>query len=95
MDALITFFANNGTKLLAFLVGTLGIIANTSDIVPQAQLKYYLLAIAVLTYWRGMGNTQAIATAVVQQHADAIATSVATGSPPALAPAGQLQGITK
>lgn len=90
MNAIWTYIQNNGTKILSYLVGTLGIIANTSNVIPQAQLKYWLLVIAVLTYWRGQGNTQAIATAVVAQHLDAIKAAAATGTPPVLAPAGQL-----
>lgn len=73
MSAIWTYLQNNGTKILSYLVGTLGIVANTSDIIPQAQLKYWILAIAVLTYWRGTGNTQAIANAVVQKHMETIA----------------------
>jgi hypothetical protein len=90
MNAIWLYLQNNGTKLLGGLVGTLGIVANTSDIIPQAQLKYWLLVIAVLTYWRGMANTQAIATAVTQQHADAITKASATGTTAVMAPAGQL-----
>lgn len=69
---------NNGTKILSYLVGTLGIIASTSDIIPQAQLKYWILVIAILTYWRGTGNTQNIANAVVQQHLEMIKNDVPT-----------------
>lgn len=84
------YLQNNGTKVLGYLVGTLGIIANTSDIIPQDKLKYLLLVIAVLTYWRGMGNTTAIATVVAQQHADAVAVAAATGTQPIIAKPGQL-----
>lgn len=94
MDALFTFWQNSGTKLLGVMGGTLGIIAG-AGVIPPDQLKYWMLAIGIITFWRGTGNTQAIASAVVQQHADAIATSVATGSPPILAPAGNLQGNMK
>ena len=90
MAGLITFFQNSGTKVLGFLVGTLGIIANTSDIIPQAQLKYWLLAIAVLTYWRGMANTNAIATVVTQQHNEAMVEAAKTGVPVVTAKAGEL-----
>jgi hypothetical protein len=95
LNALITFFHNNGTKILAGLIGTLGIIQATAGIVPPSADKYLTLVIAILVYWRGMANTQNIATIVSQQHATAIATAAATGTAPVLAPAGQLAPVPK
>jgi len=42
-----------------------------TDIIPNAHLKYYMAAIAVLTYWRGSSTskTYASAQAIVKQNA--------------------------
>ena len=69
MDALIKYLNDNGTKLLGVAQGTIATLAGVAGIIPESQLKYWLAASAVLTFWRGYGNTQAIAAAVVQQQA--------------------------
>lgn len=91
MNPFLTYLQNNGTKLLGIAQGTIATLSGIAGIIPESQLKYWLAASAVLTFWRGFGNTQAIATVVTQQHTDAIATAVATGTPPVIAPAGQLK----
>lgn len=85
-----TYLDNNGTKILGAAVGVLGILASTTDIIPPSAMKYVLLLIAILTYLRGLGNTTAIATQVVQQHMDAVAVAAATGTQPVIAKPGQL-----
>lgn len=51
------FLQNHGTKLLGIAQGTVALIAATSGIVPPAHLPYWLLASAILTYWRGQYNS--------------------------------------
>jgi hypothetical protein len=90
MNALITFFANNGTRVLGVAQGTVSMLCGFAGLIPESHMKYWLAASAVLTYWRGMGNTQAIANQVASQHAQIIANAVATGTVPILAPPGKL-----
>src|SRR5580658_8718222 len=54
------------TRILAVTGGTIAILA-ASDVIPAAHLKYYMAAIAVLTYWRGQatGKTYDQAKAVL------------------------------
>jgi hypothetical protein len=68
-DTLVTFFENNTTKVLGVAQGTVATLSGIAGLIPESQLKYWLAASAVLTFWRGFGNTQAIAAAVVQQQA--------------------------
>lgn len=72
MNALVTFLQNNGTKVIGIAQGTIATLAGVAGVIPDSQLKYWLAASAVLTFWRGFGNTDAIATAVVQKHMDTI-----------------------
>jgi hypothetical protein len=55
---------------LLLSTGTLVTLTGT-DIIPNADLKYYMAAIAVLTYWRGSSTskTYASAQAIVKQNA--------------------------
>lgn len=53
------------TRVLAIAGGTIATLA-ASDVIPASQLKYWMAAIAVLTYWRGQ------ATNIVYQQAKAI-----------------------
>jgi hypothetical protein len=55
------------TRILGLVSGTLATLAATG-VVPESQLKYYMAAIAVLTYWRGqaVSNTFAEAKSIVQ-----------------------------
>lgn len=95
MDSLITLYKNNGTKILAGIIGVLGIIQASSDIVPASWGKYITLIVAILVYVRGQANTQAIATAVTQQHMDAMVKAVASGTPIVTAAAGKLATTPK
>ena len=49
---------NHGTKILGFLSGTIAAIAGVGGLIPDAHLKYYMGAIAVMTFWRGFINSQ-------------------------------------
>lgn len=59
----LNWWRNHGTKILGFASGTIAAIAGVGGLIPDAHLKYYMGAIAVLTFWRGfinsnMGNPQ-------------------------------------
>lgn len=53
-----TFLRDHGTKILGFLQGTIAAIAGVTGIIPDAHLKYYMAAIALLTFWRGFVNSE-------------------------------------
>jgi hypothetical protein len=57
-----TFLSANGTKFLGVAQGTVALIAGMSDIIPASDVKYWLAASAVLTFWRGFSNSSTIAT---------------------------------
>jgi hypothetical protein len=82
-----SWFETRTTRMLGLLLGTLSIL-NGSGVIPEAQLKYYTLAVGILTFWRGyaISNTVADAKAIVkQQAADAaspVKTYVLQASPP-------------
>lgn len=47
----------HGTKILGFLQGTIAALAGVTGIIPEVHLKYYMGAIALLTFWRGFINS--------------------------------------
>lgn len=51
---------SHGTRILGLIQGTL-VILSASDVIPPAQLKWYVLATAVLTFWQGRDNADKIA----------------------------------
>ena len=55
---MLAFWKNHGTKLIGFLQGTIAAIAGVTGLIPEAHLKYYMGAIAVMTFWRGFINTR-------------------------------------
>lgn len=55
---ILDFFRAHGTKVLGFLQGTIAAIAGVTGIIPESHLKYYMAAIALLTFWRGFINTE-------------------------------------
>lgn len=52
------WWRNHGTKILGFVSGTIAAIAGVGGLIPDAHLKYYMGAIAVMTFWRGFINSQ-------------------------------------
>lgn len=61
MTALTTIYGwwvSHGTRIIAFITGTIAAVAGVSGIIPEAHLKYYMAAIAVLTFWRGQVNSK-------------------------------------
>jgi hypothetical protein len=55
---LVEFLRAHGTKVLGFLQGTIAAVAGVTGIIPESHLKYYMAAIALLTFWRGFINTE-------------------------------------
>lgn len=62
------------TRILAVATGTLVTLTGTG-IIPDAQLKYWMAVIAILTYWRGQ------ATGATYNQAKAIVALSTTGVP--------------
>ena len=58
MKQIIAYWDGHGTKILSFFSGTIAAVAGTTGLVPESHLKYYMGAIAVLTFWRGFTNTK-------------------------------------
>lgn len=58
MTWITNLWRNHGTKMIAFAQGTIAAIAGVSGIIPDKQLKYWLGASAVLTFWRGFVNSK-------------------------------------
>lgn len=52
------WWSGHGTKILGFLSGTISAIAGIGGLIPDAHLKYYMAAIAVMTFWRGFTNSK-------------------------------------
>jgi hypothetical protein len=51
-------WVEHGTKIIGAVSGTIAAIAGVTSLIPQAHLKYYMGAIAVLTFWRGFINSE-------------------------------------
>ena len=105
MNALMTYWTNNGTKILGgFIALNSGIAGGSIALPPPLNAHaavigpwaaFINIVLGAFVVVRGYGNTQAIASAVSQQHADAITTAATTGTPAVLAPAGQLAAVPK
>jgi hypothetical protein len=59
MKALLDYWRNHGTKVIGFVQGTLAAVCGVSGIIPDSHMKYYMAAIAILTFWRGYTNSAA------------------------------------
>ena len=53
------YWTDHGTKILGFISGTIAAVAGVGGLIPEAHLKYYMGAIAVMTFWRGFINSNA------------------------------------
>lgn len=58
LQLVLTFWTQHGTKLIGFAQGTIAAVAGVTGIIPDAHMKYYMAAIAVLTFWRGFFNSR-------------------------------------
>lgn len=100
MNALTTYWKNNGTKILGGIIALNSGIAGGSIALPPPLnahaavigpwAAFINIVLGAFVVVRGFGNTQAIASVVTQQHADAITSAVATGTSAVLASAGNL-----
>lgn len=54
----IELWKQHGTKVIGFAQGTIAAIAGVTGVIPDTQLKYWLAASAVLTFWRGFTNSK-------------------------------------
>ena len=57
-----TFLSANGTKVLGIAQGTVALLAGMNGVIPAEDVKYWLAASAVLTFWRGFSNSSTINT---------------------------------
>jgi hypothetical protein len=57
MNSILSFWRDHGTKLIGLAQGTIAAIAGVTGLIPESQLKYWLGASAVLTFWRGFLNS--------------------------------------
>ena len=51
-------FSEHATKMLGFAQGTIAALCGVTGIIPEPHLKYWMAAMAVLTFWRGYFNSQ-------------------------------------
>jgi hypothetical protein len=58
MNKIIDFYNSHGTKLLGLAQGTIAAVAAVDGIIPATQLKYWMAALGVMTFWRGYTNTR-------------------------------------
>ena len=65
MNKLLNFFKAHGTKVLGFAQGTIAAVSGVTGVIPEAHLKYWLAAMALLTFWRGFTNSAAANTPAV------------------------------
>lgn len=55
MNVLLTLWriwCTHGSKVLGFVIGTISALAS-AGVIPESHLKFWMAAIAVLTFWRG------------------------------------------
>ncbi len=53
LQAIWRLLVNHGTKVIGAVSGVLAAVAAVPGVIPQEHLKYYMAAIAVLTFLRG------------------------------------------
>jgi hypothetical protein len=58
VEQLIAFIHKYGTRTLGVSAGTITTLCGTG-IVPASHMKYYMAALAMLTYWRGQSTSNA------------------------------------
>lgn len=54
---ILTIWKSHGTKLLGLAQGTVAALCAVAGIIPEAHLKYWLAASALLTFYRGFFNS--------------------------------------
>ena len=86
MKGIWTWVEGHITRILALSLGTVTALL-TTGVIPAADVKWYMAAITVLTYWRGeaTNNTYQVAKAVVATTKQVTAESPPPPSPSATA----------
>ena len=51
------FIEKHGTKVLAVGQGSVAALCGIAGLIPEAHMKYWLAASALLTLWRGFENS--------------------------------------
>jgi len=63
MGATLDFLNEHGTKVLAFVQGTIATVSGVSGLIPEHQLKWWLGASALMVFWRGFVNSKTLQNA--------------------------------
>ncbi len=58
MNTLLDLTHRYGTRALGVAAGTITTLCG-AGVIPDSQMKYWLAALAVLTYWRGAASSNA------------------------------------
>jgi hypothetical protein len=61
---IVTYLWDNRTKIMGLAQGTVAMIAGMDGVIPPEDVKYWLAASAVLTFWIGFGNGSVSRTTV-------------------------------
>lgn len=64
MQAVIVFLSSYATRTLGIAQGTVALLCGMTGVIPDHQMKYWLAASAVLTFWRGQSVSNSFNTAV-------------------------------
>lgn len=72
MKRILSAWRDHGTKAIGFAQGTVAALCAVAGIIPEAHLKYWLAASAVLTFWRGFFNTQQNTPDLAQKFREAV-----------------------
>lgn len=52
------WWVSHGTRILGVAQGSVAIIAATAGVIPESQLKWWMLASGLMTFWRGQVNSR-------------------------------------
>jgi hypothetical protein len=64
MQAAIVFLSSYATRILGIAQGTVALLCGMTGVIPDHQMKYWLAASAVLTFWRGQSVSSSFNAAV-------------------------------
>jgi hypothetical protein len=58
LTAIWVYLSMHLTKILGLAQGTIAAVAAVDGIIPGPHLKYWMLALGLLTFWRGYANSK-------------------------------------